>query len=170
MPYRLIAFSSDGRRLAVSNYANDVLVVDMKAGNIVKRLRHSTYPTNINFISKRGYLVTGERGGLVHLWDSQSGREKIKIETQSVVNDVAFDPDGTILAIACGDQSARIWNVDDVREIARVIPDAVVRSIAIDPKLTRVAIAGGNSSRFGRQKALERQFCCVMANFSAQRT
>lgn len=90
----------------------------------------------------------------VVLWDARSGRAIARAFHDHSVHACDFSPDGSLLATASGDRTARLWRVPDLRLVAVLHEhaDAVV-AVAISPDGSRVATA----SRDGRVRVFDRR-------------
>jgi WD40 repeat protein len=64
-----------------------------------------------------------------------------RLAHDGVVAAVAFSPNGTRLATASGDQTARLWEVATGRELWRLAHHGVVLAVAFSPDGTRLATA-----------------------------
>jgi len=53
------------------------------------------------------------------VWDSASARELARLTHGDVVRDVAFSPDGTRIATASDDKTARVWEAAGGHEHVR---------------------------------------------------
>ena len=77
------------------------------------------------------------------MWDASSGRELLTLtgHTDEVFG-VAFSPDGTRLATASNDQTAKVWDASSGRELLTLAGHtAVVVGVAFSPDGTRLATA-----------------------------
>src|SRR5262249_2965159 len=64
-----------------------------------------------------GKALAIPRGRAVRLWDVAARCERASFWHGSNVADVAFSPDGKLLATACEDRTIRIWEVATRREV-----------------------------------------------------
>lgn len=100
-----LALSPDGRTLAVGGYSSKLEV----------------NPDG----SKSAYAQ-------LHFLAASDGRQlgkTLKLRTARVIHDLAFSPDGNVLAAACTDKRIRIWNVATRKELKSIAADDPVLSI-----------------------------------------
>ncbi|WP_394428846.1 caspase, EACC1-associated type [Streptomyces sp. SGAir0957] len=131
-----LTFSPDGRLLVTAGQDGTVgfwdPVTRRKSGRFLRI--PATYGTQgvynaveVAFNPKGTVLATGNGDGTVRLWDSRT-REQIgrpivanpfSAETPrySAVHDLAFSPDGTVLATAGADGVVRLWNTATRRQV-----------------------------------------------------
>lgn len=116
-----IDFSPDGKLIAASetNVPHPTLrLFDVQTGTEKKRITPADKPSGwiqcLAFSPDQTKLAWGENGGQVTLWDVTTDRliwrEKIH---QNRVNDVAFSPDGKLLASCADDGAALLRKVAD---------------------------------------------------------
>ncbi len=115
-PIRSVAFSSDGRTIALgepSYKPGDVLLLDVRTGAIRARLAGHTLGVHAVAFSPDGRTVaTAGVDHCIKLWDAATARELASL-SQGVgwVKSIAFSPDGGWLAFSGSDENVRLWNV-----------------------------------------------------------
>ena len=121
-----LAFSPDGRRILVGGYDDSVFslaqVWDVPTGKITLAsfVGHemSDGVNRVAFSPDGQYMLTAHQGGLVRLWDSESGKPVGELMGHTdVVNSAAFSPDGKYIATASNDKTVRLWSVKTREEI-----------------------------------------------------
>ena len=143
-----IAFSPDGTTLAVAGgglFFAPISLWDVASGNLTKTLEgdaaYIVYSSDGTTIAG----VSGFPAGIVRLWNVETGRiRKTFTEHSSLINSVAFSPDGTTLASGGDHGTLFLWNLA-TGSLAKALLkpytlDAVV-SVAYSPDGTTLASA-----------------------------
>jgi WD40 repeat protein/DNA-binding SARP family transcriptional activator len=123
-----VAFSAEGKRLAVGNQFGRVQIWDIGTGR-----NEGTLTGNLAAVWDLAYspggrlLATASDDGTVRLWDVQSERELYTVGTTDGGGewfDIAFSPDGTRLAATSADGTIKVYvlPIDDLLSIARSRP------------------------------------------------
>ena len=149
-PVTGLAFSSDGRALAVASY-KEVILVDPATGKTLRRL--AGFPEQVAAVaySTDGKLLAAAggmpgRGGEVRIWDL-AGRERQVIRGHGdVILSVAWRPGFDQIATSSLDKVVTIWDLDTGRAIRSIKNHADgVNSVAFSPDGRR--LASGSSDK-----------------------
>ncbi len=107
---RSIAYSPDGTKIAVGDW-DDGLLWNVETDTLIATLDHNGAPDSIAFSPDGSTIATGVSDRL-SLWSGITGTfQKAVKPTDSRILDVAFSPDGTIIACAAFNQSVVLWDV-----------------------------------------------------------
>jgi WD40 repeat protein len=150
---RAVAFSGDGRRLAVaggrSGAAGEVRVWDVsgeRAQPIATIHGHKDAILTVAFSPDGSMVATGSYDKLVKLWDAATGAEIRTLKEHSdAVYSVAFIPGRGELVSAAGDRTIKIWDVKSGRRLF-TISDALdaLYAVAVHPSGSKLAAAGAD--------------------------
>jgi RNA polymerase sigma factor (sigma-70 family) len=150
-----MAFSLDGKRLAVTMLGSATQLIDVATGEVVGTFdtggagRACAFSADGKLMATGGY---GEENGTYYarLWDLGTGKElrkcAIGLERNRPIAALAFSPDGKTLAGGCwGDGRVRLFEVATGKEL-KVFPKvgADVVSLAFAPDGKTLAVAGEN--------------------------
>jgi WD40 repeat protein len=160
---RAVAFSPDGSTFVASNAAGLAAVHDAETGQVLLTLRgHSpgqSGETIINGITGAAFspdgklIATASDDLTAKIWDAKSGSELMTLEGHVAatatnppfegVVQVAFHPNGTLLATAGADGTVKMWSTEDGRKILDrlVHQDSAVIDLAFSPDGSRLATA-----------------------------
>jgi WD40 repeat protein len=96
-----VAFSPDGRVLAVANSGNlgEVSLLDISTGHTFAVLTGDTKGIQSIAFSPDGHLVaTADLDGTARIWDARTGGELRVLDDPAPLDNVAFSPDGRLVA------------------------------------------------------------------------
>jgi WD40 repeat protein len=141
-PMRGVAFSPDGRFLALASADQTIHVWDLTTGSkAFTLLGHTAWVYSVVFSPDGKRLASASEDQSVRVWDLTT-RQMVHLlqgHTASVLS-VAFNPDGSRLASASHDTTIRIWDAGTGQEVRTLRGQAfVVRSVAFSRDGSRLA-------------------------------
>ncbi len=127
LPISAVAFSADGKKLAVGGY-KEVLLWDLVAGKLSKRIgmgHLSGRVGAVTFLEKDTKLAVGDgvpgRSGAVKIFLIAAGVPvRISNEPTDVVNCIAVSADGKFIAASGAYKEVHVWNAVDGRLVHTV--------------------------------------------------
>jgi WD40 repeat protein len=110
-----VVFSRDGRTLAVWDGSESVLLLDVRTGAVIRRLRHTSPSgsvTTLAFAPDGRRLATGGEDGVVSVWDAATGDVTVSLRGHdAAVSGLAFSRDGSRLVSTSADGTALLWDM-----------------------------------------------------------
>jgi WD40 repeat protein len=138
---RAMAFSPDGRLIAISTNYLIPRVWDTSSGQDIARLPNKGPVLAMAFSPDGALIATASKDGTARVFEARTGREVSKLEHGDAVIAVAFSSDGTLIATASKDKTARVFETRTGREVARLAHGDAVVAVAFSPDNTLVATA-----------------------------
>src|SRR5262249_2198427 len=125
-----LAFSPDGKTLALGTWSGQVRLLDLSTGKDVPGpTRHNDWVCSVAFSPDGKFLVSaggsefrparnkGTTTGQIKLWDRTAGKELGPLAGHtSKIFSAAFSPDSQTLATASADRTVRLWEGPSGRE------------------------------------------------------
>jgi DNA-binding beta-propeller fold protein YncE len=148
-PVDAVAFSPDGRRVAVGGY-KEVRIVDAARGTVatwrgpLALMRAVAWSPDGRLLAAAGGLPL--QSGEVVVFDAATG-ERLRTLTghTDAINAVAFSPDGSLLASGSYDRLAKLWDPATGREVRTLKEHTeAVFPVAFSPDGKWLATGGGD--------------------------
>jgi WD40 repeat protein/transcriptional regulator with XRE-family HTH domain len=146
-----VAFSPDGSRIATASADFTARVWDAGTGKVIFTFDYPDRVTSVAF-SPDGKTIAATGGvpetATIILWDALTGKELFSLTGHTdMIEQIVFSPDGTRLATASRDGSARIWDAVSGEALATLLGhDGTVFSVAFSPDGQTIATASADKT------------------------
>jgi len=138
-PVRCVAFSSDGGRVAAWGQDGAIKIWDAKTGRLIAEIAHPGVVHGA-WSPDDKLLASVCGGGYVAISSTHAGDKIVTLQHGWAVNDLAWSPDGTRLASASADFTAKIWDVASEKMVLGPLRHSHrITSLAWEPKGQRLA-------------------------------
>ena len=122
-----LAFSPDGRTLAVGTTEKQVELFDVATGTISRGLDTKWSTAAVTWSQDGKTIATGAHG--VILWNAADGSLLRKLEAPpAAIHSVVFSSDGRQVAAASG-KAAHIWNAASGELLGTIVPEGFVQFV-----------------------------------------
>ncbi len=143
-----IAFSPDGKIMAIGTSDKKVVIWDVATWKIIKLIdTNDDRVTALAFSPDGKILASGDRRNMVYFLDTAMWKTVSKMKAYSDIESLSFNQDGSLLAIACGREKAMLWDVQKNQLRKDLVGHTGdVKAIAFSPDGTQVATGGRDNS------------------------
>jgi WD40 repeat protein len=119
---RSVAFSPDGKRIVAGQNSKRFYEWDAKTGEILRSLSMEDQPVLIaEYSPDNKRIALGCNRGMIKIVDPETGEESILTDgkgwQQSLIQSLAFSPDGRLLVSGGYDHVVRVWDTNTGREL-----------------------------------------------------
>jgi WD40 repeat protein len=140
-----LAFSPDGRELALARFAPEAKLFDVASGEVTGELGdHPQYARSVAYSPDGERIVTGSYDRAVHIWNVANRELVSRLFIRSgPIYHVAISPDGILLATAdARDGAATLWNLTDGTQLHRFERlGSLVPHVAFSPDGGRLVVS-----------------------------
>jgi WD40 repeat protein len=143
---RSLSLGPSGKTLALACIDHTVLLWDYPSGKERGKLSHGANVHCMALDPTGKMLATGTLDGKVMLWSlAAATREKVLSAHHLLVKDLAFSPDGRVLATVGGlDRTLKLWDARSGKEqAAHAINLDWLNCVAFSPDGKQLAVGGG---------------------------
>ena len=163
-----VAFSPNGRTLAVGDESGDVGLWDTATGKRTATLSEGkgTVVYSVAFSPNGQTLAVGDSGGYIGLWHAAGERRTATLSEGSAVLGVAFSPNGKSIAVGDVGGDVGLWDTASRRRTATLSEGSTVGSVAFSPN-GRTLAAGDNAGDVGLWDPARRQRTGTLSEGSA---
>ena len=115
-----MAFSKDGKQLAVGTWDGELVLCDSQTGKVLKRLKeHRETITTLTFDGSGDYLASGSADDRLIVWDAASGEDLFTFHqgNEYDVTTCAFSPDGKRIVTGDGENQLKVWDAETGDEL-----------------------------------------------------
>jgi len=120
--------SADGKLLTAGGADSHVYIWNLEDKKLVWDIcEHSDWIFGVSFSPDGKFLATGGADRTSQVWEVGTWKSVVKMQQSGTVKDLAFSPDGALLAVAVGgpnDRVVRIQNRDNPRQTSQMATGA----------------------------------------------
>jgi WD40 repeat protein len=116
-----VAFTPDGRFLAVTSWYNRAYILQTSDWAVVATMDHGAQVWQVASSPDGRSVATAELGGTIRLFDVPSGQERRQL-TGADANQLSFTPDGRYLVATSESQPSRVWDLATGQVATAIVP------------------------------------------------
>jgi WD40 repeat protein/transcriptional regulator with XRE-family HTH domain len=146
-----VAFSPDGSQIATASADWTARVWDVETGEVIFTFNYPDWVTSVVF-SPDGKIIAAT-GGIPEaaktiFWDAFTGKELFSATGHTdIIGQIVFSPDGSRLATASRDGSAKVWDAISGEALVTLLGhDGTVFSVAFSPDGKTIATASADKT------------------------
>lgn len=146
-------FSPDSLNLAIAISLGGVSTYDLVSGEALQNF-HGGYDSHLTISPDGQRIATGNRTGIIWLWDINSGASLAELDPavhvdgySEYLTSIAFSPDGQALAAGYYDGSVFLWQVDNgelINILEPVTESCYAWDLAFSPDGQYLGVGGGS--------------------------
>jgi len=130
-----IDFSPDGSVMGVGLGMYGAVLIDTTDGSELHQL-HGGYDNHIAFSPDGEHVATGNRDGIVWIWQLEDGQQNVVLENPEIaektvtnrwIHDIDYHPSGKILSSVHNDKTVYIWDIEKEQVIHKLDVSTVYR-------------------------------------------
>ena len=130
-----IDFSPDGSVMGVGLGVYGTTLIDTADGSELHQL-HGGYDNRIAFSPDGEHVATGNRDGIVWIWQLEDGEQAVVLENPEIaektvtnrwIHDIDYHPSGKILSSVHNDKTVYIWDIEKEQVIHKLDVSTVYR-------------------------------------------
>lgn len=150
-----IDYDPTGKYVATASVDGFVRVFDALSGEEIAKLKHDGWIFKVTFSPDGRYVSTSsgspellegkQANGVVTIWEWQSGRQFGHLQSDYLISDLAFSPDGQLLAAGGYDGTVHILRATDGEEILELHQEDPIWALVFSPDGRYLATGGGGS-------------------------
>lgn len=145
-PVESVAWSPDGKVVAVVCREFSLRLWDAATGKVLRRLEHSSQVDAVAWSPDGRTLASVAVDTSLRLWDVTTGKERHLSEHTCSASSLAWSPDGTRIALSCIDGETRLLDAILGVELSHLVGYSHgIRAVAFSPDSTRLASADDES-------------------------
>lgn len=141
-----VDFTSSGDRLVIAD-GNNIKIYSTVTKELLDEFKgeHNQTILSIDISTDNTMVVSGDKDGIVLLWNLDTGEILDRLKYRGVVTSVAFSPDGSYLAYGGSDRIASVYDIKDREDIFTTSEHGDdITSVAFSMDSNYIATAGGD--------------------------